>query len=259
MNAPLLELKDGRFYRTRNGRKVGPIMLDKKHGLAAAPGFHNAWYSQDNILLLHPSMKPSLVGRRSLIVETPDDLVAEWVDKPKADFSRSSTMRAFRAACELGNDSDTIRDFCDIAVRDSSFIAAFLNALADKIHAENVAAGWWMDLETGQSILHTRNVPEMLCLIHSEISEAMEGHRKKLMDDKLPHRPMLQVELVDAVIRILDLAGSRMAIEREAGIETCDGYDHHPFGNIFEEKRAYNRTRPDHRRENRAKEGGKAF
>ena len=150
-------------------------------------------------------------------------------------------------------------EFCKNAVNDTKFVAAFLNALADKVHADNVAAGWWTDPKTGDSILHTRNVPEMLCLIHSEISEAMEGHRKKLMDDKLPHRPMLQVELVDAAIRILDLAGSRMAIERQMGIETCDGYDHHPFGNIFEEKRAFNRSREDHKIENRVKVGGKAF
>ena len=47
----------------------------------------------------------------------------------------------------------------------------------------------------------------MLCLIHSEISEAMEGHRKNLMDDKIPHRSMLEVELADALIRICDMAG----------------------------------------------------
>jgi len=51
------------------------------------------------------------------------------------------------------------------------------------------------------------NVPERLMLIVSEIAEAMEGHRKGLMDDKLPTRPMLEVELADAVIRIFDLGG----------------------------------------------------
>ena len=172
----------------------------------------------------------------------------------------------------------TPNDFPHVArtmVEYPGFVAAFLNALADKIHADNVAAGWWTDPRTGESILPTRNVPEMLCLIHSEISEAMEGHRKKLMDDKLPHRPMLQVELVDAVIRILDLAGSRMAIERDDDAMPYDiWYDAtandpirrrrdkgtlNPFGDIFEEKRAYNRNRADHKIENRVKPGGKAF
>lgn len=144
-----------------------------------------------------------------------------------------------------------------ILVNDSAFTAAFLTALADKIHADNVAAGWWSDIKTGQSTLHTRNVPEMLCLIHSEISEAMEGHRKKLMDDKLAHRPMLQVELVDAMIRILDLAGSRMAIERED--DAAFSSDVNPIGDIFEEKRAFNANRADHKIANRVKDGGKAF
>ena len=134
-------------------------------------------------------------------------------------------------------------------VDDDEFVAAFLNELAAKIHADNVKAGCWTDPKTGDSILHSRNVPEMLCLIHSEISEAMEGHRKKLMDDKLPHRPMLTVELADAVIRILDLAGSRTAIEAQV----------HPFGTVLQEKRSFNRTRADHQIENRLKPGGKSF
>lgn len=248
MDSPLLELKEGQFYRTRAGDKVGPIRLDRKHGLAWAPGFREAWYSQDSGFH-HPSA--SAVGRCLTNKETPNDIVAEWADSPA--FDPLCRIHALRAALELENSRDNFHAFCEMAVNDATFVATFLNALADKVHADNVAAGWWTDLKTGESVLHTRNVPEMLCLIHSEISEAMEGHRKKMMDDKLSHRPMLQVELVDAMIRILDLAGSRMAIERE------DSSPVHGFGNIFEEKRAYNRTRPDHRRENRAKAGGKAF
>ena len=156
---------------------------------------------------------------------------------------------------------DLIRNYPDLATdlaADDEFTAAFLNALADRVHATNVKAGWWTDLESGQSSLHTRNVGEMLMLVVSEISEALEAVRKNLMDDKLPHRPGLIVELADAVIRILDLAGSRMAIERASGkIETCDGYDHHPFGTVLIEKMAYNRTRSDHQIANRLMHGGK--
>ena len=35
----------------------------------------------------------------------------------------------------------------------------------------------------------------------SEIAEAMEGERKNLMDDHLPHRKMAEVEIADAYIR----------------------------------------------------------
>ena len=71
----------------------------------------------------------------------------------------------------------------------------------------------------------------------------MEGARKDLMDDKLPHRKMVEVELADAVIRIADLCGH---LELDLG------------GAIIE-KINYNKTRADHKPENRAKEGGKKF
>lgn len=103
--------------------------------------------------------------------------------------------------------------------------------------------GWWTDINTGESLIGKRNVPEMLCLVHSEISEAMEGYRKNLPDDHLPHRSMFEVELADAVIRIADLAGAY-------------GFD---LGAAIVEKVAYNRQRADHKLENRAKEGGKKF
>ncbi len=118
-----------------------------------------------------------------------------------------------------------------------------INDLVVDIHADNVKAGWWTDINTGESIVATRNVPEMLMLIVSEVAEDMEGYRKNLMDDKLPHRPMLEVELADAVIRICDLAGSR-------------GYD---LGGAIAEKRAFNANRADHKLENRKADGGKAF
>ena len=65
-------------------------------------------------------------------------------------------------------------------------------------------AGWWdnRDLDDPQTI------PTCLCLVHSEVSEAMEGARKNRMDDHLPHRKAFEVELADAMIRILDLAGT---------------------------------------------------
>lgn len=76
-----------------------------------------------------------------------------------------------------------------------------LNKLASDIHEEN--AKWWVDIYTGKPI--ERNKGEVLMLIVSEISEAMEAERKSLMDDHLPHRRGAEVELADAVIRLLDM------------------------------------------------------
>ena len=100
---------------------------------------------------------------------------------------------------------------------------------------------WWQDINTGEKI--ERNKGELLCLIHSEISEVMEGERKNLMDEKLPHRKAAEVELVDALIRIFDYAGAF-------------GYD---LQGAYEEKMAYNASREDHTHKARAEANGKKF
>lgn len=83
--------------------------------------------------------------------------------------------------------------------------------LCTEIHADNVAAGWWADLKTGESILATRNRPEMLMLAVSEVSEAADGAMGE-PDDKLPHLPMYDVELGDFVIRQLDQIGAEVSL-----------------------------------------------
>ncbi len=116
-----------------------------------------------------------------------------------------------------------------------------IKELMEICHLASRNGGWWHDLKTGEKL--QRNKGEMLCLIHSEISEAMEGERKGLMDDKLTHRPMAEVELADAVIRIMDYAA---------------GFNYDLAGAIIE-KIEFNAHRADHKPENRSKEGGKKF
>lgn len=111
--------------------------------------------------------------------------------------------------------------------------------LVQACHARAFNNGWWHDPKTGEYV--SRPIPELLCLIHSEISEALEGFRKNLKDDHLPSRDMLEVELADAAIRIFDAAGGL-------------GLDLH--GAIVD-KLNYNDRRADHKPENRAKEDGK--
>lgn len=96
-----------------------------------------------------------------------------------------------------------------------------LIALATEIHAANVTAGWWTDIRTGESILLTRNRPEMLMLAVSELAEAAEGLDGRA-DDKLRHLPMFDVELGDFVIRQLDQIGAEMAVDPD--MEPSFGY-----------------------------------
>jgi NTP pyrophosphatase (non-canonical NTP hydrolase) len=119
-----------------------------------------------------------------------------------------------------------------------------INKLVKDIHTKNIEAGWWNDPSTGESLLDNPYViATKLLLIISEISEATEGYRKDLMDDKLTHRSAVETELADAAIRLFDIAGA-LNID---------------LGGAIEEKRAFNAIRSDHKIENRVKKGGKKF
>ena len=115
-----------------------------------------------------------------------------------------------------------------------------IERLVDRAHDASLVAGWWdnADVKTNPYV-----VPAKLMLMVSELAEAMEGDRKDLMDDKLPHRKMIEVELADALLRIADLAG-KLQLD---------------LGGAVVEKLQFNEDRPDHKKENRARENGKSY
>ena len=71
-----------------------------------------------------------------------------------------------------------------------------ITSLANVIYQNNRARGWW-DKE--------REKGTLIALMHSELSEALEGERKDTMDDHLPQYKTVTVELADTIIRILRL------------------------------------------------------
>lgn len=115
-----------------------------------------------------------------------------------------------------------------------------LVAAQELAHKTATDAGWYKDPKTGEDV--TRNFGEVVALMHSELSEALEADRKGLKDDKLPHRDGREVEFADCIIRILDTAAAM-------GMDIA--------GAIIEKNR-YNKERADHKLENRAS-GGKRY
>lgn len=120
-----------------------------------------------------------------------------------------------------------------VAIRDAVW------TITDICHRLAKQAGWWDRPDARE--LHATLV--RIGLEHSELSEAFEAARKNKMDDHLPHRRGLEVELADCLIRIADQAGG----------EELD------LAGAVMEKLAYNQQRADHKPENRAKEGGKKW
>jgi NTP pyrophosphatase (non-canonical NTP hydrolase) len=194
-------------------------------------------------------------------ISWPEDVMAQFIedqskpqsmlDDPRIVAAALAETEARRALLEKRADSNfSVRSGDIPTIVGEPDYSAVINALTTEIHEGNRAAGWWTDIKTGETLLgkdeygrDRRNVGELLCLVHSEISEAMEGYRKNLMDDKLPHRSMLEVELADAMIRIFDIAGAHNL----------------DLGGAIAEKRAFNAKREDHKLSNRLGANGKQF
>ncbi len=164
----------------------------------------------------------------------------EYDNQPAPEAVDAEAVKRFAAAVER---------LSEVVEPDRLDVMKRLLVLQDTCYGLAYHAGWWEDLETGEDVRdwprkHFANwVSAKLMLTVTEVAEAMEGHRKGLMDDKLPNRPMLEVELADAVIRIMDLAG---------GLNL-------DVGGAIVEKLAYNLSREDHQIENRKAAGGKSI
>ncbi len=112
-----------------------------------------------------------------------------------------------------------------------------LDELAKLCHDLSSEAGWWPEEPTVETY------GTKVALIHSEVSEMLEGLRKGVADDHLPHRSMEEVEAADILIRLFDYAAAR-------------GLD---LSGAMREKLVYNMSRADHKPEARSADGGKSI
>lgn len=126
------------------------------------------------------------------------------------------------------------------ALKETLWDITMLNDVARNIHRLN--QHFYCDIHTGLPMTGV-NPAEKIALMHSELSEMLEGVRKGLKDDHLPHRSAEEVEAADLLIRLLDYIGWR-------------GLD---LQGAMREKLKYNVQREDHTNEARRADGGKKF
>lgn len=80
------------------------------------------------------------------------------------------------------------------------------NIISADVYMTSKANGFW---EEGIN----RNRGEMIALMHSELSECLEGIRKNTMDDHIPEFSSEEAELADTMIRIMDYdAGFKLRV-----------------------------------------------
>lgn len=130
----------------------------------------------------------------------------EKVDEAKIQKSRDADLEHLRS--ELHVIYNTLQPS----------VAVTFKQLSSTISIWMQAQGFW----------DSDNFGEKVALIHSELSEALEAHRKEQASDHLLGISGVDEELADAVIRIFDLAG-KLQID---------------LGNVLISKMLFNLNRP---------------
>lgn len=97
-----------------------------------------------------------------------------------------------------------------------------LNKLSKEIYEANKAKGFHDEKNSKE---------HMLCLVISELMEAVEADRKGLTFNEIGYTDSVEMELADAVIRLLDTAG---ALELALYSFSKDSCDYGTTKNVFE-------------------------
>lgn len=145
------------------------------------------------------------------------------------DCDNKELQDAYNTFDKIINTND-VDSFNNELFRTSRFIDAF-NNLQSAIKRNNIEKGW----RSGKP--RERNFGEVIALIHSELSEALEADRNNIKESEhIPAFNGIEEELADVIIRCIDLAD-------EYGLRLPEA---------ILAKHAYNTTRPK-------KHGGKKY
>lgn len=111
---------------------------------------------------------------------------------------------------------------------DEVLVGRVLTGLAEEIHTTAVQKGWW-DKE--------RNFGEMVALMHSELSEALEAKRHgNKPSEHIPDFSGVEEEFADVIIRIMDTcyqAGWDLPGAILAKMAFNEGREHKHGGKLF--------------------------
>ena len=95
------------------------------------------------------------------------------------------------------------------------------DAVAQEVNHIAIEKGWW----EGE-----RNEGELIALMHSELSEALEAIRNgNPPDDKIPEFTGVETELADVIIRIMDMAAAKGYRVGEAVIAKINYNKNRPY------------------------------
>ena len=111
--------------------------------------------------------------------------------------SRDLPLRWYTDDQVGGMVEDMLSDEMQINNEHKAFIDMF-NHISEDVNHTATEKGWWLGMD---------NDAEKICLMHSELSEALEALRHhNPLDDKVPKFKGVETELADTIIRIMDFA-----------------------------------------------------